>query len=111
MDFKTRRTDINIKLAKWASCGCCEKHDRDKPTAWGPWKELPFHGIKHLQKDDCKCACRHNARILCRMHKDSDEPCWQVPEMVALVLSLLPEEEYVYPDPSKEVKLSRPRRG
>ena len=110
MDFKTRHTDINIKLAKWASCGCCEKHNRDKPTVWGRWKELPFHET-HLQKGECTCDCRHKARILCRMHEGSDKGWMLVPEMVAKATSLLPKEEYVYPDPREEAKLSRPRRA
>jgi len=45
------------------------------------------------------------------MHEGSDEGWMLVPEMVAKATSLLPKEEYVYPDPREEAKLSRPRRA
>ena len=109
MDFKSREMDINIKLANWAACGCCARHNRDKPTVWAGWKELPFNGTQTVAGVDCMCDCRHKARILCRMHEDSDKGWLQVPEMVAKARSLLPEEEYVYLNPSEEAKLSRAR--
>ncbi len=110
MDFKSRETDINIKLAKWAACGCCARHNRDKPTVWAGWKELPLNGTRTVA-ERCvrRCDCRHNARILCRMHEDSDKGWLQMPETVAKARSLLSEEKkYVYPDPRElEAQISR----
>ena len=51
------------KLNYLASCNCCAKHQINRPTVFAPWVETPFTGT---QDTDCKCSCRHMARLICR---------------------------------------------
>lgn len=67
---------VNEVLKDLAACDCCEKHKKNRPTKWGPWVELPYHDTSvHDDPESCRCPCRHNARILCRMHPDTN-PSW-----------------------------------
>ena len=57
-------------------CDCCEKHKTNRPTRWGPWRELRFNNTDVSDDpENCRCRCRHDARILCRMHPDTS-PSW-----------------------------------
>ena len=63
--------EVQRKLDKYAACECCATHCgcgcSNKPTKWEPWVELcGGDGFPRA----CKCPCRHNARVLCRMHPD-----------------------------------------
>lgn len=90
-DFSSRKSDINAQLAIWAACPCCPAgtgHNINKPTTWRPWKELPHH---FTQDPECKCDCRHKARIMCRMHPDSIDEWWEEPAMRAIGLKLVHE--------------------
>jgi len=69
---------VQRKLDQLAACQCCADgfgHRVNKPTKWAAWVELPFNGT---QNPTCKCKCRHDARILCRMHPDCKT--WQAEE-------------------------------
>ena len=78
---------VQRKLDEYAACQCCDTHTEpvqgapltcNKPTKWAPWVELPHH---YTQCGECKCPCRHNARILCRMHPDCKTPVSLEPAM------------------------------
>ena len=79
-DFSGRSRDINVWLAVNAECDCCDKHKCGRPYFWKAWKETTPH---FTQDPDCKCPCRHNARMLCRMHPDTIEQWVDVPAMMA----------------------------
>lgn len=72
---------VQRKLDELSACQCCDEgkgHTVNKPTRWEPWVELPVHGT---QNPACKCCCRHEARILCRMHPDCKTLHAQEPAM------------------------------
>jgi hypothetical protein len=46
-------------------CGCCEKHQKNKPAIYEPWVETK-NGIPEFSVCECKCDCRHRARNICR---------------------------------------------
>ena len=76
------KKDCVENLIGTLQCDCCERHKTNRPNRWGPWTELPYH---YTQVGDdpqnCRCPCRHKARILCRMHPDTT-PSWEsVPAM------------------------------
>ena len=79
-DFSGRSRDINVWLAVNAECDCCDKHKCGRPYFWKGWKETTPH---FTQNPDCKCDCRHNARIVCRMHPDTIEQWVEAPTMIA----------------------------
>lgn len=57
-------------------CNCCERHLTNRPTRWGPWAELRFNNTQvEDDPESCRCSCRQDARILCRMHPDTS-PSW-----------------------------------
>ena len=60
-------SEVQKKLDEKVACRCCERHQIDKPTKFVPWVELTFH---ETQDTACGCSCRHEARILCRGHRD-----------------------------------------
>ena len=68
---------INNVIKDLGECGCCEKHKRNRPKAWEPWEEqVPDYTLvgDDPQNCCCRCPCRHNARILCRMHPNCPIP-------------------------------------
>ena len=73
------RSAVECKLAEFASCQCCGTHQRNKPTKWRPWVELPFHG--NQEEKACKCSCRQEARVICMMHPDCKTFRSQVPSI------------------------------
>lgn len=56
-------------LDGYTLCGCCDGHDVNKPSVWDP-NELMNGCVNKKPKGGCRCACRHNARALCRLHPD-----------------------------------------
>ena len=53
-----------LKLDFLNMCNCCERHKTDRPTQYDYYFEYPFHNTQTIH--DCKCSCRHLARIICR---------------------------------------------
>jgi len=65
-------------LDGYTLCGCCGGHQAGKPGVWDPSELMAGCVTKH-SKNGCKCACRHNARALCRVHPDYNaafDPEW-----------------------------------
>ena len=59
-------------------CNCCERHTTDRPTVYDYYFEYPFHDTQTIH--DCKCSCRHLARIICRTFNTQIENEEQEPE-------------------------------
>ena len=53
-----------LKLDFLNMCNCCERHTTDRPNVYDYYVEYPFHDTQTIH--DCKCSCRHLARIICR---------------------------------------------
>ena len=53
-------------------CKCCDKHQKRRPTIeMFTSGFVPMYPEKHTIKK-CKCACRHNSRMLCREFNDEE---------------------------------------
>ena len=79
-----------LKLDQYASCSCCEEHQKNKPTKFLPLVDTPR--LNNKQKP-CSCDCRHNARLICRYHNHYLYPShMQHGGGGATVLSILLEE-------------------
>lgn len=72
---------VQNRIDELAVCKCCVEgtgHNLNKPVKWEPWVETTPH---FTQNPACKCSCRHEARVLCRMHPDCKTEHALVPEM------------------------------
>lgn len=88
--WKVRIPQIaQLKLDQYASCSCCEEHQKNKPKKYLPLVDTPTLNNK---KKPCSCDCRHNARLICRFHNDyvhHPDACGRRDECGATVLSIL----------------------
>ncbi len=53
----------------FAACKCCERHGQNKPRLFDPFTKSLFFVSPKTDKpkpSECKCACRINAREVCR---------------------------------------------
>ena len=64
---------IEKKFAAAAACRCCARHS-DKPLVWAPCKESIVPSTPTASS--CMCSCRHDARMLCRVHPDRTHGAW-----------------------------------
>lgn len=64
---------IEKKFAECAACRCCVRH-RDKPLVWAPYKEYIVPSTPTASS--CMCSCRHDARMLCRVHPERTQGAW-----------------------------------
>ena len=91
--WKVRIPQIaQLKLDQYASCSCCEEHQKNKPKKFLPLVDTPTLNNK---KKPCSCDCRHNARLICRFHKDyvhHPDASGRRDESGATVLSILTDE-------------------
>ena len=63
--YETRKA----RVEQLSTCNCCEIHQKNRPTEYGPWVEIVSNKV--IQSDrPCKCSCRHEARFICRGHPD-----------------------------------------
>ena len=63
-------------LDQLARCRCCVRHQLYKPIIYRPWNSNmgredrhlgPWQGGGDQDNNDCRCECRHIARMICRM--------------------------------------------
>ena len=61
---------LQQQLDELNKCKCCDRHQLNRPTIIGQYEETKG-GVPENRKlgdDDCKCDCRHRARMLCRYY-------------------------------------------
>lgn len=52
------------KIDTLNKCKCCQRHNINKPSTFQVWHELPSNFNQDI---NCKCNCRHMARMICRI--------------------------------------------
>ena len=52
------------KLNHLSNCGCCDRHQINKPMVFSSWHET--HSNNNQVTYSCMCDCRHVARFICR---------------------------------------------
>ncbi len=73
-----------LKLDFLNTCNCCDRHTTDRPTIYDYYIEYPFHDTQTIY--DCKCSCRHFARIICRTFNTQIENEEQEPDGSEILL-------------------------
>ena len=59
-------SDVERMFKHIKGCRCCNMHRRNRPkNIEGNWDEQPF---SRNDSTDCKCACRHYMRVLCKAY-------------------------------------------
>lgn len=61
------------KLQISSECKCCIRHNTNKPHHLAPWIDTPFN-TGEINRLECKCPCRHNARFICRIFNNKKCP-------------------------------------
>ena len=64
LNFKGRKVTGEEAIKTLNLCKCCDRHQLDKPFSFVKWVENQSqnNGIGY----NCKCLCRHQARMICR---------------------------------------------
>ena len=69
MSFTQQNKVMQMMLDNSTVCLCCDRHQDNKPMLWSPDK-LVHGSFAKSPKNACPCPCRHNARVLCRLHPE-----------------------------------------